>query len=262
MIDAERFPRLAARLRLKVPSEKVAQIHEFAKDLAVGFDEGAWSEYFRQHNDHVIEHYSNENYKQFFEKKWAGVTLYAQIMVSMGYLQHMVGHSYISNVLTERALRLVDEPVTPPNVFISYKRSESSAFALLLEARIKYETNSRPFLDKNIELGDDWHARLEEKVKASRAFICVIAPNTLDPRDDGSKFYVLREIEWALDSENTDIIPVWHHGYEGVHDYDIIAGKQAEPIESENAKNYDAAVNQVLNRLGFSPHFIAQRQNV
>ena len=164
--------------------------------------------------------------------------------------------------LSAKALSLVDEPVTPPNVFISYKRSESSAFALLLEARIKYETNARPFLDKNIELGDDWHARLEEKVKASSAFICVIAPNTLDPRDDGSKSYVLREIEWALASEKTDlIIPVWHHGYDGEHENDIIKRKNAEPIESENAKNNDSAVNQVLNRLGFSPQFIAQRQS-
>ena len=40
VIDAERFPRLAARLQLKVPKENVAQIHEFAKDLAVGYDEG------------------------------------------------------------------------------------------------------------------------------------------------------------------------------------------------------------------------------
>ena len=42
VIDTERFPRLAARLQLKVPKEKVAQIHEFAKDLAVGYDEGVW----------------------------------------------------------------------------------------------------------------------------------------------------------------------------------------------------------------------------
>ena len=30
---------------------------------------------------------------------------------------------------------------------------------------------------------------------------------------------------------------------------------------SENAKNYDSAANEVLNRLGYSPQFIAQRQN-
>ena len=119
------------------------------------------------------------------------------------------------------------------------------------------------FWIRTLSLVTDWHARLEEKVKASRAFICVIAPNTLDPRDDGSKSYVLREIEWALDSEKTDlIIPVWHHGYGGEHENDIINRKNAEPIESETAKNYDSALNQVLNRLGYSPHFIAQRQNV
>ena len=60
----------------------------------------------------------------------------------------------------------------------------------------------------------------------------------------------------------TDLIMlVWHHGYDGEHYNDIIKVKNAEPIESESAKNYDSAVNQVLNRLGFSTHFIEQRQN-
>ena len=63
---------------------------------------------------------------------------------------------------------LVNEPATPPNVFISYKRSESSAFAILLEARIKYETTSRPMWDKNMELGDDWHSRLEDYCKGKQ----------------------------------------------------------------------------------------------
>lgn len=255
MIDAERYPRLWKRIQLPVSKERIAQIHEFATDLAVGFDEGAWSEYFRQHKDHVIEHYSNENYIQFFEKKWAGVTLSTQIMVSMEYLQHMVRQSSISHVLTERALRLVDEPETPPNVFISYKRSESSAFALLLEARIKYETNATPFLDKSIEPGDDWHPKLEEKVKSCEAFVCVIGPKTLDSQ------YVRNEIRWAQNGDkNSLILPVWHNDYDGSHENDNIRGKQAVIIESENAKNYDSAVDEVLNRLGYSPHFIARRR--
>ena len=206
-MDKERFPKLWELMQLPVPKERVAQIHAFATDLAVGFEEGVWGSQVRvvQGMGGVNWMFTDERaskYPEHFEalrSKWSEDNqpdFYA--MHSFGYLISDGGKAYI---LTEKAMQLVDSPPVTPNVFISYKRSESSAFALLLEARIKYETNARPFLDKNIELGDDWHARLEEKVKASRAFICVIAPNTLDPRDDGSKSYVLREIEWALDSE-------------------------------------------------------------
>lgn len=259
VIDAERFPRLAARMQLKVPKEKVAQIHEFATDLAVGYDEGVWGSEALV-STHPLRrdawHFNKggETFEKFYEEKWGDNAPRFYSLYTMRYLTHLTGDTY---GLTERALRLVDEPVTPPNVFISYKRSESSAFALLLEARIKYETSATPFLDKSIELGDDWHARLEERIQASRAFICVMAPTTLDEREDGSKSYVLREIEWALASEKTDlIIPVWHHSYDGEHPNDIIKRKNAELIESESAKNYDSAVNQILNRLGFSTQFI------
>lgn len=274
MIDAERFPRLAARLQMRVPKEKVAQIHEFATDLAVGFNEGVWSlrilparipSYIASLPPPSPKPWSIENLSNNSEPAKAMRSKWSEnnhpdfrALVSFGYFIQADNKSYI---LTEKALRLADAPATPPNVFISYKRSESSAFALLLEARIKYETTASPYLDKSIELGDDWHARLEEKVKASKAFVCIIAPTTLKPRDDGSKSYVLREIEWALASEKTDlIIPVWHHGYDGKHENDIIKGKNAEPIESESAKNYDTAVNQIMNRLGYSPQFRERRR--
>ncbi len=172
----------------------------------------------------------------------------------MGYLTFLEGNKY---GLTEKALRLVDEPVTPPNVFISYKRSESSVFALLLEARIKYETTATPFLDKSIEPGDDWHPRLEEKVKSCETFICVMGPSTMDSP------YVQNEIRWAQSNgKNNLILPVWHNEYAGSHPNDTLKGKQAVIVGGENAKNYDSAVNEVLNRLGYSPQFIAQRQNV
>ena len=258
VIDEQEFPRLWARMKLPVPKERVAQIHEFTKDLAVGFDEGAWPSDFILYGTIGIK--SNwlldegrENFQELIDRKWGGGKPDYHSILTMGYLTFISGDTY---GLNERALRLVDEPVTPPDVFISYKRSESSAFALLLEARIKYETNATPFLDKSIESGDDWHPRLEEKVNSCETFVCVIGPKTLDSE------YVRREISWAQNSEhNRQIIPVWHNQYAGNHQEDNIKSKQAVIVESENAKNYDSAVNEVLNLLGYSPQFIAQRQS-
>ena len=259
VIDAERFPRLAARLQLKVPKENVAQIHEFAKDLAVGYDEGVWGPdaLVSTHPTLKDEWYFNkggETFDKFYDEKWGDNAPNFYSLYTMSFLTHLTGDTY---GLTERALRLVDEPATPPNVFISYKRSESSAFALLLEARIKYETTATPFMDKSIEPGDDWHPQLEEKVKSSETFICVMGPSTMDSP------YVQNEIRWAQNGEqNKLIIPVWHNEYDGSHEKDPLQGKQAVIVESENALDYDSALNQILNRLEYSPQFIAQRQSV
>ncbi len=259
MIDEERFPRLAARLQMNVPKEKVAQIHEFVKDLAVGYDEGIWDPIFfiyarpNKEDQWDLER-GKESFKELCSNKWDDKIPRLHGILSLEYLNELRENYFF---LSAKALSLVDEPVTPPNVFISYKRSESSAFALLLEARIKYETNATPFLDKSIEPGDDWHPRLEEKVNSCETFVCVIGPSTLDSP------YVQNEIRWAQSNgKNSLILPVWHNEYAGSHPNDTLKGKQAVIVGGENAKNYDSAVNEVLNRLGYSPQFIAQRQNV
>ncbi len=261
-MDKERFPKLWELMQLPVPKGRVAQIHAFATDLAVGFEEGVWGLQVRvvQGMGGVNWMFTDERankYPEHFEalrSKWSEDNqpdFYA--MHSFGYLISDGGKAYI---LTEKAMQLVDSPPVPPNVFISYKRSESSAFALLLEARIKYETTATPFMDKSIEPGDDWHPQLEEKVKSSETFICVMGPSTMDSP------YVQNEIRWAQNGEqNKLIIPVWHNEYDGSHEKDPLQGKQAVIVESENALNYDSALNQILNRLEYSPQFIAQRQS-
>ena len=255
VIDRNEFPDLWARMKLPIPKEKVAQIHEFATDLAVGFNDGAWPSNFLLSETVGGDNWALDEGAELLEelesKKWGGTFPKYHSLISMGYLTHSRLDTY---ELTEKALSLVDEPVTQPNLFISYKRSESSAFALLLEARIKYETNATPFLDKSIEPGDDWHPRLEEKVKSCEAFVCVIWRGTLDSK------YVQNEIRWALSNgKNNLILPVWHNEYDGSHPNDPLQSKQAVIVGDENTKNYDSAVNEIMNRLGFSPQFIAQR---
>ena len=246
-------PELAKRLELKEKLGIVGRIHEYATDLAIGYDEDYWSSELALNFTNEYKTTRNpDDYDIFIRSKWEGNLPSIQSVVSMGYLRKVQGDTY---TLTDKGIRLADAPAIPPNVFISYKRSESSAFALLLEARITYETNATPFLDQSIEPGDDWHPRLEEKVEACEAFVCVIGPSTLDSP------YVRNEIRWAQNSEkNSLILPVWHNGYDGSPESNVLKDKQAVIVESENAKNYDSAVNEVLNRLGYSPHFIAQRR--
>ena len=263
VIDKDKFPKLWRRMQLPVPKSRRKQIHDFATDLAVGFDEGGWDTRFafrqgysefngelKQSWKAVHKELREHPFSSSLENKWASYLPQPQDMISLGYLRK-TGDEY---TLTEKALRLVDEAVTPPNVFISYKRSESSAFALLLEARIKYETNAKPYIDKDPELGKKWDVTLEEKVNSCEAFICVIAKTTFDSES------VCAEITWAKDSNTQIIIPVCHNGYEIERVNEIFDNNFAVRVKEENAEEYDRAAHKVLNYLGYSPHFVERRQ--
>lgn len=168
-------------------------------------------------------------------------------------------------LLSPKAFALLNRPATPAKVFISYKRDESSALGLLIESRLKLVDSSiGVFIDKLLEPGDKWHERLEEKVRQSRYFVCLLAPKSL-----GSK-YVRNEIEWALDESEksgTIIIPICHNGYslgsELHKDLRQDAGEinalikklsvnNAIPINPESAEEYELAMIKLLSKLGYS----------
>ena len=267
-IDENKYPRLAKRLSRPVPEGKVAQLHEFATDLAVGYDEGAWKPRILPARGGtsigstvkvppslwtIGSNRNNSNPVEAMRSKWSEKNHPDfQAMVSLGYF--ILGKSRVYH-LTDKAIRLADAPATSQQVFISYKRIESSAFALLLEKSIRYETNATPFLDMSIDPGEEWHEKLEEKVRDSDVFVAMLAPESLDSP------YVRKEIGWALSNDKTDlIVPVWHAGYEGKRADDPLNGHQAVVVDQESAKHYRAAADEVMNRLGYSVALLEQRR--
>ncbi len=268
-IENEKYPRLSERLRRELPEGKLARIHEFATDLAIGYEEGAWDSriLFMMIRDHgnvlvwsIIDTSRNTKSVSMLRSlklKWLDDDLPdLESMWSFGYLIQLRK----SFNLSEKALRLADEPATNLEVFISYRRKESSEFALLLESRIRCETNASPFVDHNLKPGEEWHAKLEEKIANSDAFICLIAPGTL------CSPFVQKEIKWALNEyeiRNRLIIPVWHKGYASKANSkcDRISYRfQAVQVQVESAKNYNSAIDEVLNRLGYSTAFLERRR--
>jgi hypothetical protein len=149
-------------------------------------------------------------------------------------------------------LRCSNSPLT--SVFISYHRRESSALALLVLARFKM-LGLEPFLDMNIEPGDDWAARLEIEVKSREYFVCLLGPGTLESP------YVRQEIRWALEA-GARVIPIWHGGFSDARlagfraQYPQLGAfydKQAIRIEQEHTAAYEIAIIQLLNRFGMMP---------
>lgn len=231
----------------EAPSEIVARAHDFARDLAYGASLGLWHAriYWRQLLDADISKHSRV-FAEYLRPKWGTEFPSEYLLLSFGYFQNYgteAGHSIY--LLTEKAFQLLERPSAPPNVFISYRRHDSSAFALLVEARLRLVGNPNPFVDKNLVPGEEWNTQLKQQIKSSRYFICLIGKTTLESP------YVLQEIDWAAESACT-IISVWHNGARiSATVPEVLQKRHAITVTEENALGYEMAVNQLLNGIGY-----------
>ena len=107
--------------------------------------------------------------------------------VRSSLLERLSGHGFIEDHygstgkhqdrISQAAFDLLSE--TPPyKVFVSYKHSESSAFALLVVTRLK-EHGLYAFCDMRLVPGDPWHAELENRVRDSKFQVLLLGPTTL-----------------------------------------------------------------------------------
>jgi len=254
-------------LELKLPDDPIDRIHTMALDLAYGVSRGLWGTNFtvdRTARDETWMNWSNipnggPNLDDYMEKKWANSPPSAYLMLSFGYF--VVFEQKDGYLLTAKAFALLQKPTTPPSVFISYARKQSSALALLIEARLKLEDrNLRAFIDKDIPLGDEWRDVLVDRISASQYFICLLTMDTLLSKP------VAEEIAIALKTPTCKIIPICHSGYSFKAEFpaalgeravsaeviQTLATKNALVVETESAASYEDKVNRLLGRLGYS----------
>jgi len=245
------------------PDDATQRIHALARDLAYGALYGDWGTQLTFDEDHNwkddprLRDAGEFTYNQHkFRVKWPlHFAPSLKLLISFSYLERE-GESGVKGtslpletdyVLTPKAFALLEKPSTPPSVFISYKQDQSSALALLIEARLKLkDSNIHVFIDKLLEPGDQWEQRLEENVRQSREFICLIGPETLKSET------VLKEINWAIET-GCRIIPICHSGYKpDKSPPQIFHNNQAIIINPESAEEYELAMIKLLNSLGYS----------
>ncbi len=247
------------------PQDSVAQVRAFARDLAYGALQGDWPAKFAMHYGDGRFGTDDWAVKNYLAQKWDSNPPNLYLLVSFGYLQDQRRDvqappnfkapmpAIWEFLLTDQAFALLEQP-TATSVFISYRRGESSAFALLLLARFQM-IGLEPFLDLNIEPGSEWHAQLEQEIARRDYFVIVIGPATLESA------FVREEIRWALDAQ-ARLIPIWHNGFDERHLADMqdrypelgaFFDKQAIKVEQENPAAYDSAITQLLNRFGVMP---------
>lgn len=237
-----------------LPSNPLARIRILAKELAQGAAEGIWEanipvnpheELDPNTGQRVSTIIPDRDFEDYFLRRWSNNYPNLFLLRQNGYVDDRFR-------FTKASFDLIEE-IEPAQIFISYRRKESSAFALLVLARLKeFELNA--FLDMSIRPGDNWHAFIKEQIQQRNYFILLLGKESL------VSDYVKQEILWAIEA-GAEIIPIWHNGYEYVKDAidlppeidQVLGSTHTIRVLEESALAYNNAIVELLNRFGITP---------
>ena len=220
-----------------LPQNGIARIRTLAKELAEGASEGIWETVA-----------AGEKVDKYLEARWNNNYPDWKILEAVGFIRIT---NY--NFLTRAAFELLSE-TEPSTIFISYKRNESSPFALLVLKYLK-EAGLEPFLDMALVPGEDWHDGLKERIQSRDYFILLLGRTTL------KSVPVIKEIEWAME-KRLDVIPIWQPEFEFTAENwpslsDAIKHKLTNThtirVLEENPTSYHTAMVELLNKFGITP---------
>ncbi len=268
MSELEKF--LEERSKIPIPSGDATWVKLLAKELAIGANRNLWSPrgilMFMAGGARAM----CDNATKYFEQRWRGNDLDHLLEVLLAHEYFIKLESNHPPKLTTNAFDLIEE-VEPHDVFISYRRLDSSALALLVLARLK-EHDLVPFCDMALEAGGNWHADLKERITDCDYFIILLGNDTL------ASEMTVKEICWAIDGKRT-IIPIWHSGFGLAQNFDlstemeqfatkwkeewlrnrrdeltsVINRTNAIRVLDESASGYNTAIVELLNRFGITP---------
>lgn len=247
--------------QLPIPDDPVERLYALAKDFAYGVVRGEYSPDFtvidELGSEYWVGHGNQPQVAAFHTllEKWSIPELLASTLEIFG-LVRFIGRTESDNrryALTSKALSLLERPAQAPSVFICYQRAESSAFALLIESRLR-ERGIHAFLDRMLEGGAEWESVIQDTIQNKIThLICAIGPKSLHSQN------VRNEIHWATGANKT-VIPIWHNGFDPALSMlpddpatlDFINRRNAIRVLEENALAYDTAITQLLNQLEFA----------
>lgn len=247
-----------------LPRNPMGQIRLLAKELAGGVTYQLWSFQIDARLQEIDEANpetqrlvpQNDAMRTYLQERWGGFATFpdVRLLERMGYLSEVASDRFsITYMLTQTAFQLL-EVTEPDKIFISYKRSESSAFALLVMTMLK-NAGLNPFLDLALVPGEDWSAGLRGRIEKADYFVLLLGHKSLDSQ------VVRDEINWAFNA-NKVIVPIWHTGfvYQSGQWDDIplkldklLSMTHTIRVLEENPLAYYNAIIELMNRLGYTP---------
>ncbi len=252
MSDISQFDRFMGRVTQRaLPENPMTRIRTLAKELAEGAAIGLWGIAFRMFRGQLVTSDDQQDLLRYLSQRWNDASPHFGLLISNGYLKYDSADNDV--YITKEAFDLIDES-EPANVFISYKRSDSSAFALLVLARMK-AAGIEPFLDLALQPGDDWEKGLKERILKYQYLVALLSHDTLKSE------VCIKEISWAIEA-GLAIIPIWHNGFvykSGAWDalsvkVDAALSKtHTIRVIEESALGYNNALVELLNRFGVMP---------
>lgn len=247
---------LIARLAQRdLPNNPMQRIKTFARELATGAAYGLWDTWFYTTMEQLSEIPSDERIQRYVRERWGAYSTppTLELLVQNGYLLMSEADRFSRRLtITQSAFALLDE-TEPAMIFISYKRSESSALALLVHDRLR-AAGLAPFLDMQLQPGDNWPQRLQKSIETSDHLILLLSHTTL------TSTVTQQELLWAL-AANVSILPIWHGGFSFEasawpslpHDLaTLLSNTHTIRITEENPLAYNTALTELLNFFGLS----------
>lgn len=252
-----------------LPSDTPKRIDRLTRDLAWGVLNEKWDNAFYIQGIpawgdlEFATRWNRDTLMSYLSEVWDNKPPNPARLVDLGYIIEGdgVGNDIARYRLTEKGLRLAQNPQPGP-IFISYRRSESTAFAILLSDRLK-ANGLVPFLDKQpdrenqglaVKPGDNWPTVLKAEIEVRDHFVILIAPTTL------SSEIVCQEMEYALAS-GKNIIPIWHRGFDPKNKdhfpealflsiQKAITETDAILVPVEDPRQYESAIERFLELFG------------
>lgn len=236
-----------------IPSDRTQQVELFTRQLAWAVMHENWQQPFYCSGGDWNNASEDAGFKRLLEKwKNSGPKEKkikpppAELLVSVGYMRFEGGKGYL---LEPKAMNLIR---SIGNVFISYSHEYSSAFALLIEARLRM-VGVTVFVDKDISGGTKWKDELETNISQCQHFVCLVGGgNTL--KSGGG---VDNEITLATGG-NCKLITVFHNKF-------FVDDARLKPFQYHKVRNdgdyetaldYEAAVNWIFFACGLPTYSI------
>ncbi|MDZ4766092.1 MAG: toll/interleukin-1 receptor domain-containing protein [Chloroflexota bacterium] len=238
--------------RRALPKAPMERVRILAREMAAGAAEGLWMVSLDHDAPNLLAlrspSFGSDSFNRYLERRWKNQPPGWDLLQTVGYVRVEWRVVEISAL----AFGLLDDDA-PASAFISYRRRDSSALALLVLERLR-ANGIDAYLDLSLRPGSLWRERIREEIQTRDTLVLLIGRETL------ASEMVQQEIIWALNADIV-ILPIWHNSFEyqssardlpATIDH-ILTHTHTIRVLEESAMAYHNALIELVSHFGVMP---------